>query len=173
MVMDGGTRRATTASALPIVQASARQAKVRQGSLAQGVSGMATGANILLGWKAGPEQYPPMELLDYAVAAEQAGFDCLDTSDHFNPWDPAGQACFTWTWLGAVAVKTSKMMIGTGVTCSILRYHPAIVAQAAATLGVMAPNRTYVCVGTGEALNEYAATGAWPGYDERQAMLAE
>lgn len=134
---------------------------------------MASGAQIQLGWKAGPEQYPPMELLDYAVAAEQAGFDCLDTSDHFQPWDPRGQACFTWTWLGAAAVKTTKMVLGTGLTCPILRYHPAVIAQAAATLGVMAPGRAYLSVGTGEALNEYAATGSWPGYDTRQAMLAE
>ncbi len=128
---------------------------------------------LKLGWKAGPEQYPPRELLEYAIVAENAGFDSIDVSDHFHPWSESGQSCFTWTWLGAAAVQTSKIMLGTGITCPILRYHPAIVAQASATLGVMAPGRAYLCVGTGEALNEYAATGEWPGYEERQAMLME
>lgn len=128
---------------------------------------------VKLGWKAGPEQYPPMELLDYVVAADAAGFDLIDVSDHFHPWSESGQSCFTWTWLGAAAVKTRKIVLGTGVTCPIIRYHPSIVAQAAATLGVMAPGRAYLGVGTGEALNEYAATGQWPGYDERQVMMRE
>jgi coenzyme F420-dependent glucose-6-phosphate dehydrogenase len=128
---------------------------------------------LQLGWKAGTEQYPPNELLDYAIVAEQAGFDSIDTSDHFNPWSEAGQAAFTWTWLGAVAARTSRIEIGTGVTCPILRYNPAIIAQAAATVSVLAPDRFYMGVGTGEALNEYPTTGMWPDYDERQAMLAE
>lgn len=128
---------------------------------------------VQLGWKAGPEQFPPTELLDYAVAAEKAGFDTIDVSDHFNPWSEAGQASFTWTWLGAVAARTSRIHMGTGVTCPILRYHPAVIAQAAATLTHFAPGRVYLGVGTGEALNEYASTGEWPEYDERQEMLAE
>lgn len=128
---------------------------------------------VRLGWKAGPEQYPPTELLDYAVAAEQAGFETIDASDHFNPWDERGQASFVWTWLGAAAARTSRIRMGPGVTCPILRYHPTIIAQASATLGVMAPGRAYLAVGTGEALNEYAATGQWPGYQERQERLAE
>jgi coenzyme F420-dependent glucose-6-phosphate dehydrogenase len=99
-----------------------------------------------IGWKAGSEQYPPLELLDYAVAAEQAGFDSIDASDHFHPWAEAGQACFIWTWLGAAAARTSHIRLGTGVTCPILRYHPSIVAQAAATLTAMAPGRTYLAV---------------------------
>jgi coenzyme F420-dependent glucose-6-phosphate dehydrogenase len=126
-----------------------------------------------LGWKAGPEQYPPVELLEYAVQAEQAGFDSIDVSDHFNPWSEAGQASFAWTWLGAVAARTHRIHMGTGVTCPILRYHPAIIAQAAATLSCFAPGRVYLAVGTGEALNEYAATGLWPEYEERQERLAE
>lgn len=128
---------------------------------------------VQLGWKAPPEQYPPVEMLDYAVAAEQAGFDTLEASDHFQPWSEAGQASFVWTWLGATAVKTSTIHIGTGLTCPILRYHPAIIAQAAATLACFAPNRVFLCVGTGESLNEYAATGDWPPYNERRDMLEE
>src|ERR1700761_3657954 len=88
-----------------------------------------------LGWKAGPEQYPPLELLEYAAAAERAGFDAIEVSDHFHPWSEDGQACFTWSWLGAAAVQTSRIALGTGVTCATLRYHPSIIAQAAATLG--------------------------------------
>lgn len=128
---------------------------------------------LKLGWKAGPEQYPPTELLDYVVAAENAGFESVDVSDHFHPWSERGQACFTWTWLGAAAVKTKKIELGPGVTCPILRYHPSIIAQASATVDNFAPGRTYLAVGTGEALNEYASTGAWPDYDERQAMMLE
>jgi coenzyme F420-dependent glucose-6-phosphate dehydrogenase len=127
----------------------------------------------ILGWKASTEQYRPTELLDYAIAAEEAGFDAVDISDHFHPWSPEGQACFTWTWLGAAAVQTKKLQLGTGLTCPILRYHPAIVAQAVATLATMAQGRAYLGVGTGEALNEYSTTGLWPDYATRQAMLAE
>jgi coenzyme F420-dependent glucose-6-phosphate dehydrogenase len=128
---------------------------------------------MIIGYKAGPEQFPPMELLNYTVEAEKAGFEFLDVSDHFHPWAERGQSCFTWTWLGAVAIQTAKMIIGPGVTCPILRYHPSIIAQASATLEVMAPGRTYLGVGTGEALNEYSAMGQWPGYMERQDMLRE
>ncbi len=128
---------------------------------------------LKLGWKAGAEQYPPQELLNYAAAADAAGFDCLDVSDHFQPWSEEGQASFAWTWLGAAAAQTQRIELGTGLTCPILRYHPAVVAQAAATLACLAPNRTYLAVGTGEALNEYAAIGFWPEYDERRERMME
>ena len=128
---------------------------------------------VKLGLKLGPEEYPPVDLLEYAVIAEDAGYEAIDVSDHFHPWAEAGQASFTWTWLGAAASRTSRIMLGPGVTCPMLRYHPSVIAQAAATLDNFAPGRTYLGVGTGEALNEYAATGAWPDYDERQLMLQE
>ena len=128
---------------------------------------------LQLGWKAGPEQFPPTELLNYAVDAEKAGFDSIDVSDHFNPWSEEGQASFTWTWLGAAATHTNRIHMGPGITCPILRYHPAIIAQAAATVSCFAPGRVFLCVGTGEALNEYAATGMWPEYEERQERLLE
>ena len=126
-----------------------------------------------LGWKAGTEQYPPDALLEYAVAAEEAGFDSISVSDHFHPWAEQGQACFVWTWLGALAAKTKKIKFGTGVTCPILRYHPAVIAQAAATVAWLAPKRFFLGVGTGEALNEYSATAQWPDYKIRQAQMAE
>jgi coenzyme F420-dependent glucose-6-phosphate dehydrogenase len=128
---------------------------------------------LQLGWKAGTEQYPPTELLEYAVAAEQAAFDSVDASDHFHPWSERGQASFVWSWLGAAAARTNRIALGTGVTCPILRYHPAVVAQAAATMGVLAPGRFYLGLGTGEALNEYAATGQWPDYEIRQQQMIE
>ena len=128
---------------------------------------------LQLGWKAAPEQFPPTELTNYAIDAEKAGFDLIDVSDHFHPWSEAGQSSFTWTWLGAVAVQTNRIHMGPGVTCPTLRYHPSIIAQASATVSCYAPNRTYLGVGTGEALNEYAATGMWPSYKERQERLVE
>ncbi len=128
---------------------------------------------IRLGWKEGPEQYAPIDLLEYAITAERVGFDFIESSDHFHPWSEAGQASFVWTWLGAVASRTTKIHIGTGVTCPTLRYHPSVVAQASATVGALAPGRTYLGVGTGEALNEYSATGMWPEYDEREERLGE
>lgn len=128
---------------------------------------------VKFGWKAGAEQFPPTDMLNHAVRAEQAGFDLIDVSDHFHPWSEEGQAAFTWTWLGAVAAKTERIMLGTGVTCPILRYHPSIIAQAAATLSCFAPGRTYLGLGTGEALNDYAATGMWPEYNERRERLQE
>jgi coenzyme F420-dependent glucose-6-phosphate dehydrogenase len=128
---------------------------------------------LQLGWKAGTEQYPPAELAEYAVAAEKAGFDSIDASDHFHPWSEQGQACFVWSWLGAVAARTGKIALGTGVTCPIIRYHPAVVAQAAATIACLAPGRVYLGVGTGEALNEYASTALWPSYSVRREQMAE
>src|SRR5690349_1403538 len=128
---------------------------------------------VRVGWKAGAEQDGPAELVDYEVAAEQAGLESVEGSEHFHPWAEKGQACFVWTWLGAVAARTRTIILGTGVTCPIIRYHPAIVAQAAATLACLAPQRTFLGVGTGEALNEYPATCEWPSYKERQERLAE
>jgi len=128
---------------------------------------------VRFGWKAGAEQYRPEELLDCAVTAEAAGFDSIEISDHFHPWAERGQACFAWTWLGAAAAKTRRIILGTGITCPILRYHPSIIAQAAATVARLAPRRVFLGVGTGEALNEYSATGLWPAYKTRQAQMIE
>ncbi len=128
---------------------------------------------LQLGWKAGPEQYPPVELLEYAAVADKAGFDWIDVSDHMNPWSEEGQAAFTWSWLGAAAMRTQRTILSPGVTCPILRYHPSVIAQAAATMTHLAPNRFALGLGTGEALNEFAATGQWPSYAERRDRLIE
>jgi coenzyme F420-dependent glucose-6-phosphate dehydrogenase len=128
---------------------------------------------LTLGYKASPEQFPPEDLLESAVEADRAGFDAIDVSDHFHPWSEAGQACNTWSWLGAAAARISRVEIGTGVTCPILRYNPVIIAQAAATVERLSPGGFYLGVGTGEALNEYSTTGSWPDYDTRQDMMRE
>ena len=128
---------------------------------------------MIIGWKAGIEQYAPKELLEDTVAAEEAGFGSVDVSDHFHPCAEAGQAAFTWTWLGAAIARTSHIELGTGLTCPILRYNPTVIAQAAATCAVMSDERFYLGVGTGEALNEYAATAIWPEFEVRRQMLAE
>lgn len=129
---------------------------------------------IKIGWKAGTEQYQPDELLEDAIVAEQSGFKSIDVSDHFHPWAEAGSCCYTWTWLGAAASRTKNIELGTGVTCPIIRYHPSIIAQAAATVAYLLKKRSfYLGLGTGEALNEYASVGLWPGYRARQIMLAE
>src|SRR6185312_4666640 len=89
---------------------------------------------LVLGYKASTEQFPPNELLDYVVEAENADFDSVDASDHFHPWRNDGVHCsFVWTWLGAVATRTKKIHLGTGVTCPTIRYNPAVVAEMAAT----------------------------------------
>ncbi len=128
---------------------------------------------VMLGWQGGPEQLDPLELLNQAVAAENAGFDTILVDDHFHPWDPSGQSCYTWSWLGAATARLKGIEIGTGVTCPILRYNPAIIAQAAATIDRMSIGPFYLGVGTGEALNEYPTTGQWPEYYVRQDMMRE
>lgn len=128
---------------------------------------------LKIGYKIGPEQFPPLEMLEQVIAAEENGFESIDVSDHFHPWSEEGQACFTWSWLGAAAVKTDIIELGPGVTCPILRYNPAVIAQAAATISSLAGGRTYLAVGTGEALNEYPVTYEWPTFRERQAMMIE
>lgn len=128
---------------------------------------------LKLGYKIAPEQFPPSELLQQVITAEKAGYESIDASDHFHPWSEDGQACFIWSWLGAAAVSTQSIELGTGLTCPILRYNPAVIAQAAATVSSLAGGRTYLAVGTGEALNEYSVTLEWPEYDERQIRMIE
>ncbi len=125
------------------------------------------------GWKAGPEQFDPQYLLDCSIEAERAGFDFIDSSDHFHPWSEEGNGSFVWTWFGAVAAKTKTIEMGPCVTSPIIRYHPAIIAQAAVTVALLSNNRFYLGIGTGEALNEYSSTGIWPGYVQRQSMMGE
>jgi len=94
------------------------------------------------GYKLSAEGFSPKELIRQAVRAEQAGFDFVEISDHYHPWlDVQGHSPFAWTVLGAIAARTDTLGLATGVTCPSLRYHPAIIAQAAATLAIVSDNR--------------------------------
>ncbi|MEO3926623.1 TIGR03557 family F420-dependent LLM class oxidoreductase [Micromonosporaceae bacterium B7E4] len=119
------------------------------------------------------EQTGPKELVDQAVRAEQAGFDYLVISDHYYPWLASqGHSPYAWAVLGAVAHATSRVRLMTYITCPIRRYHPAVVAQKAATIGVMSDGRFTLSLGAGENLNEHVA-GAWPYVHQRHEMLEE
>jgi G6PDH family F420-dependent oxidoreductase len=120
------------------------------------------------------EQSGPRELVRYAPAAEQAGFDFEVSSDHFFPWlESMGHSPYAWTTLGAVAHATERVELMTYVTCPTLRYHPAIVAQKAATLGLLSDNRFTLGLGSGENLNEHVVGQRWPVARVRQEMLIE
>ena len=130
--------------------------------------------NRTVGYFLSHEQFSPADLVEAAVAAEQAGFDSVWASDHFQPWQEkqvhAGNA---WLTLAAAGQRTSRVLLGTAVTCPIYRNRPALVAQAFATLGVLYPGRVFLGVGTGEAVNELPAGGGWGPYRERRALLRE
>jgi TAT-translocated FGD2 family F420-dependent dehydrogenase len=120
------------------------------------------------------EQFTIPELLDLGTTAEQAGFDLLATSDHFQPWQAnerhSGEA---WVTLAALGQKTRRAWLGPTVTCPTLRYNPAVVAETFASLSQLYPGRIFLGLGSGEALNEHAATGAWPAWGERWERLIE
>jgi G6PDH family F420-dependent oxidoreductase len=120
------------------------------------------------------EQSGPRELVRYAVAAEQAGFDFEVSSDHYSPWlTEQGHAPYAWSVLGAVAQATERVGLMTYVTCPTMRYHPAVVAQKAATMQLLSEGRFTLGVGSGENLNEHVVGEGWPMVDVRQSMLAE
>jgi coenzyme F420-dependent glucose-6-phosphate dehydrogenase len=128
-----------------------------------------------LGYAFSSEEHTPNELVRHARLAEEAGFTWGLISDHFHPWhDAQGESPFVWSVLGGIAQATERFRIGTGVTCPLIRIHPAIVAQAAATAAAMlGPGRFFLGVGTGENLNEHVTGVGWPAPDERVSMLAE
>jgi coenzyme F420-dependent glucose-6-phosphate dehydrogenase len=137
------------------------------------MEGLTTG-NLHLGYSLSTEEHRPEDLVRFAQRAEAAGFEYASISDHFHPWIAAqGNSPFVWTVLGGLAQATTRLRIGTGVTCPTVRYHPAIVAQAAATVASMMPGRFFLGVGTGEYLNEHIVGGRWPPYEMRAAMLEE
>jgi G6PDH family F420-dependent oxidoreductase len=120
------------------------------------------------------EQSGPKQLVEYAVSAERAGFDFEVSSDHYSPWLAAqGHAPNAWTMLGAVAHATERVELFTYVTCPTIRYHPAVVAQQAATLQILADGRFTLGVGSGENLNEHVVGRGWPTVARRQEMLRE
>jgi len=129
---------------------------------------------LRLGYKASAEQFGPGELADYAVLAEQAGFDSVFVSDHLQPWrHDGGHAPAALPWLGAVGARTERIVLGTSVLTPTFRYHPAVIAQAFATLGCLYPGRIVLGVGSGESLNEVPLGLAWPDGKQRFARLKE
>jgi coenzyme F420-dependent glucose-6-phosphate dehydrogenase len=131
-------------------------------------------AALTLGYKASAEQFAPRELLEYAVYAEEAGFDSVVVSDHLQPWRHTdGHAPFSFAWLAALAERTERVRLGTSVVTPTFRYHPVIVAQAMGTLDQLAPGRVFLGVGTGESLNEAPLGIEWPEFKERFGRLKE
>jgi coenzyme F420-dependent glucose-6-phosphate dehydrogenase len=129
---------------------------------------------LRLGWKASAEQFGPRPLLDFAVLAEELGFDSVMVSDHFSPWRHTdGHAPFSLSWLAALGERTQRVLMGTSVLTPTFRYHPAVVAQAFGTLGLMYPERVILGVGTGESLNEVPLGFEWPDFRGRFRRLSE
>jgi len=116
----------------------------------------------------------PKALVDQAVASERTGFAFAVMSDHFHPWlSSHTDSPFAWSVLGAVADRTERMELMSFVTCPFLRYHPAVIAQAAATIQVMSDGRFTLGLGAGERLNEHVVGRGWPAIDVRHVMLTE
>src|SRR5205807_7746752 len=129
---------------------------------------------LKIGFALSSEEHGPRALVRQAAIAEEAGFRFALISDHFHPWlDAQGQSAFVWSTLGGIAGATSRLRVGTGVTCPLVRIHPAIIAQASATTQEMFEGRFFLGLGTGEKLNEHILGDRWPRPSIRQAMLQE
>ena len=127
-----------------------------------------------IGYKLATEAFGPTEIVEQARQAEQAGFDFVEMSDHFHPWlDNQGHSGFTWSMLGAMAAGTERVGLVTGVTCPSFRYHPAIIAQAAATVAILSGGRFTLGVGAGERLNEHVVGREFPGVRRRHEVFRE
>jgi G6PDH family F420-dependent oxidoreductase len=126
------------------------------------------------GYTLSSEEFGPRELVRFAARSEEVGFTFALISDHYHPWtDQQGHSPFVWAALGGIAGATERLRVGTGVTCPMIRIHPAIVAQAAATVADMMPGRFFLGVGSGENLNEHIIGAAWPAIDKRLDMMSE
>ena len=126
------------------------------------------------GYTCSSEEHEASDLVRFATEAEDAGFEFVTVSDHYHPWTSTqGHSPFAWSTVAAIAATTSRVGIGTGVTCPIIRMHPTIVAQAAATSAELSGGRFFLGVGTGENLNEHITGAHWPPIDVRQDMLVE
>jgi len=127
-----------------------------------------------VGFQLAHEQFTVPQLVKLGVAAEQAGFDLLAFSDHLQPWQTnEGHAGQAWVTMSAIGQRTDRIRMGTTVTCPTFRYHPAVVAEAFASLSLLNPDRIFLGIGSGEALNEEAAVGFWPKWAERSERLVE
>jgi G6PDH family F420-dependent oxidoreductase len=126
------------------------------------------------GYKLMSEEHGSRDLVQNACRAEQAGFDFAAISDHYEPWlYSQGHSPLAWTVLGAIAARTERIGLATAVTCPTIRYHPAVVAQFAATLAVLSGGRFTLGLGAGELLNEHVVGAGWPSPETRHGMLAE
>jgi len=129
---------------------------------------------VEFGYALSSEEHPPSELIKYANMAEEMGFSFLSISDHYHPWiEFQGHSPFVWTVIGGIGATTSKVRLGTGVTCPTMRIHPAIIAQASATAAALMPGRFFLGLGSGEALNEHIFGDHWPPATIRLDMLEE
>jgi coenzyme F420-dependent glucose-6-phosphate dehydrogenase len=129
---------------------------------------------VEIGYTLSSEEFGPRELVGFARRAEEIGFAFALVSDHYHPWiDRQGHSPFVWGVIGGVAQATDRLRLGTGVTCPLIRIHPAILAHAAATAACLMPGRFFLGVGTGENLNEHILGDRWPAIDERLEMLEE
>ena len=127
-----------------------------------------------IGYSLSSEEHPPNDMVRFAQRAEDVGFSFIGVSDHFHPWvDAQGHSPFVWSVIGGIAAATERIKLGTGVTCPMIRIHPAIIAQAAATSACMMPGRFFLGVGSGENLNEHILGDRWPPTDVRHEMLEE
>lgn len=127
-----------------------------------------------IGFKLFAEAHTPQEMVRQAVRAEEAGFDFVEISDHYHPWlESHGHSGFAWSILAAIAMRTERVGLATGVTCPTIRYHPAIIAQAAATTALLSDGRFTLGVGSGEQLSEHVTGHPWPVVGVRHAMLRE
>ena len=130
--------------------------------------------DVRFGYALSSEEHRPLDLVRNAQRAEEVGFEFAMISDHFHPWiDKQGQSPFVWSVIGGIAARTERLIIGTGVTALSQRIHPAILAQATATVADMLPGRFWFGVGTGENLNEHILGDPWPEHEERAAMMEE
>lgn len=129
---------------------------------------------VEIGYSLMSEEHRPLDLVHYARLAEDSGFRFATISDHFHPWtSQEGNSPFVWATIGGVSQVTKTLKLGTAVTCPIMRIHPAIIAQAAATAASMMPDRFFLGVGTGENLNEHILGSIWPSHEVRRSMLEE
>jgi G6PDH family F420-dependent oxidoreductase len=127
-----------------------------------------------IGYTLSSEEFPALELVRQAKMAKDAGFSFATISDHYHPWTHGqGNSPFAWSTLGAIAHATERIRVGTGVTCPTMRVHPAIIAQAAATVASLMPGRFMLGLGTGENLNEHICGARWPSPAVRIEMLSE
>jgi F420-dependent hydroxymycolic acid dehydrogenase len=127
-----------------------------------------------VGFQLAHEQFRVPELVELGTAADQAGFDLLAVSDHFQPWQAnEGHSGQAWVTMSAIGQRTKRIRMGTTVTCPTFRYNPAVVAEGFASLSLLYPGRIFLGIGSGEALNEEAAIGSWPKWPERSERLVE